>query len=430
MSSPLATERLTTAFDVLADPRRRYLLSILDERSEPIALDALATELAVRERGSPVVTDEQVRTVTIELVHNHVPRLVDAGVVTDDDGDGDDDPRTIGLADHPLVEADWVGALLENPTGGPGVDESTLDRTIEVLRPARRRIACAALAQRRDPVPVADLAAMVVARTDDVRLVDVTAADREPVETRLAHDDLRALADAGLVEYDRSSATAELAADAEQWHADWLAASPLGEITDALVGGRNRIRTVDAGPAASEADSEGGEPTRDTGRCWTLEGRESVIARGHEIADAAEEELFVTVPDAGLLQDRCLDRWRAAADRGVDIYVGSQSTEVQNVVRSVIPEATVCEPRFDWLNFPVDGFHHGRVVCADRETVMLATVDDSVPGEDPRVTAISGHGRENTLVVLVREHIGPRLDRLQSHCDEATDPEEATPLPL
>ena len=424
MNSDLATERTTTAFDVLADSSRRRVLSTLLEQEEPLSLETLATDVAVREHGSPVVTEAQSRTVHIELVHNHVPRLLGCGVLRKV---GDDGTRRIALADHPLLEAEWVTRLLGTSTDGPEYDEGTLNQTLEAFQPARRRIACAVLSKHDESLPVADLAAMLVAREDDTRLVDVSETDWRPVETTLAHTHLPALADAGLVEYDASSETVALATDASQWRADWLTASPLGEITARLEPSRKQFAD---GSTDAEFDPASSFDFSGSDACWTIEGRENVVARGHDIADSADDELFVTVPDAGMIQNRCLERWRAAAERGVDIYVGSRSQEVRDAVRSVVPQATICEPRFDWLNYPLDGVHHGRVVFADRERVLLVTVDNSGATDNPHVTGITGEGSENALAKLVREHFGPRLDRLESRCAAGDWSEGTTPFPL
>ncbi|WP_137289756.1 DUF7344 domain-containing protein [Natronorubrum halophilum] len=431
MSSHLTTERTTTAFDVLAAPHRRYLLSILYERrhssdstpspqSRAIAIETLATEIAVREHGSPIVTEDQSRDIQIRLLHHHVPRLLDVGLVTEHTGG---DARALALADHPILESEGVTTLLENPTGEAVSTETELNRTLEALQPARCRLACDILSRRDGDLAVTDLAVMIAARENDCRLVDVTETEWKPITTTLVHNHVPALADAGLVEYDRSTESVAITADAPQWQADWLAASPLGALATDLETPQKRARTGAAGlgsDAATETDPTG------AGVCWTIEGSENVVARGHEIADTADEELFVTLPDAGLIQQRCLERWRAAADRGVDVYIGSRSPRVRDTVRSAVPDATICELRSDWLNFPVERIHHGRVVFADRETVMLVTVDDA--DGDPRATAITGDGAGNTLVKLVRELVGPRIDRLESASNDGDSPDERATL--
>ena len=420
---------MTAAFDALAAPRRRYLLSILSERRAPSSLETLATDVAVREHRSPIVTDEQAETVHVELVHNHVPRLLEAGLLIEVTDEG---TRAVALADHPLFETDWVQSLLAEPTGGPDRDEAQLNRTLEALRPARRRSVCDVLARHPNGLAVADLAATLVARDEDVRLVDVDESARRPIETRLVHDDLPTLEGAGLVDYDRSSDTVALETDAPQWHAEWLAAGPLGDVAAVLT-------ATDDDPASGDGEGGADIATDDStggGAYRTLEGATAITERCHELTADADEELFVTIPDAGLLSRRCLEGLRDAVDRGVDVYVGSRSPRVRDTVRSAVPGATICEPQCDWLNFPVGRVHHGHVVFADRERVLLATLDersetdDGAPDGGRDATAITGVGAENTLVRLVREHVGPRLDRLQSRRDDDRSDEESTPLPL
>lgn len=402
-----------TAFEVLADPRRRFLLAVLDDRSEPVALETLATDVATRERDTPIVTTERTRSVRLECVHNHVPRLAEAGIVTET---ANGSSRRLALADHPMLEAEWVRSLIDRPTGGPGRDPALLDRTLEVLRPARRRTVCRLLA-RHDRLPVHDLSMLLVAETsEELDLVDVDETDRKPVQTRLVHDDLAALADAGLVAFDREDGVVSLERDAPAWEMEWVTLSPLGAIVDGSGSiGRRPVR-----------DRQGAGP--EGCACWTITGRENVIARGHELADTATEEFFVSVPEQGMLQHRCLERWRAAADRGVDVCVCSGSDAVRSTIRDVIPEATICKPQGDWLNFPAAEARHGRVLFADRKRVMLVTVDESA--DTSSVKAITADGTGSTLVTLAREHLGTRLDRLATQGLGDADEDGSTPLPF
>ncbi|RKD95339.1 DUF7344 domain-containing protein [Halopiger aswanensis] len=480
MSSPPVDEPTpAVAFDALATVRRRCLLAVLLERrdrsvasessaptetgadaesaTDPLSLATLATEVAALEAGQPIVSNDHCSHVHVSLVHAHVPKLADVGLV---ERETDGDETTVSLAAHPLLEADWVRTLLESPVDGDIGDDDLLDRTCEVFRSARCRTACRVLARHRGAVPLDDLATLIAARegADDRRLVDVTEGEVRDVSTDLEHGRLPALADAGLVTYDRDAATAALATDAPQWRTDWLAASPLAPIADRLETASTSLPSENSGSRRPEAassvpDGVRGEFDVDTGSesddderdgsgadgtpsCWAIDGAEPIVERGHNIAAGAEDELFVTVPDDGILQQQCLERWRAAADRGVDVYVGSRSPQVRETVRAAVPDATVCEPQLDWLNFPADRVHHGRVVFADRERVMLVTIDDggsngSATDDTPSATAVTGEGPDNALVALVREHLGPRLDRLES-TREGRESEETdgTPSPL
>ncbi len=261
MSAPPSAD-LTTAFDVLAEPRRRYLLATLLEHadasetdappaSEGMSIDALATAVATMEHGTSSVGDEQSGRVRLTLVHAHVPRLVDAGLVTTHT---DSDAMTVALTDHPLLEAEWVRSILADPTGEAfPADETTLNRTLEALRSPRRRTVCAALATQHEAVPVSDLAATVVTQEADngAGEVDVTESARTAVETSLVHEHLPALSAADLVEYDAAARTVALAIDAPLWQADWATEGPLAAVAEFV-----RHHAEQGGVATAAHDSD------------------------------------------------------------------------------------------------------------------------------------------------------------------------------
>ncbi|WP_226040505.1 hypothetical protein [Natrinema sp. DC36] len=266
MSTPPSAE-LTTALDVLAAPRRRYLLATLLESEDTTSTDRssaskrssmerLAIDVTTVERDCPIVTNEQYERVHTDLIHAHVPRLVDAGLVT---RRTDGNETTIALAEHPVLESEWVRSLLADPTGETlPVDESTVDRTLEALRNPRRRTVCAVLSKRRGTVSVTDLAAAVVARegSDGTRLVDVTGPECSTVSAALVHEHLPVLSEAGLVEYDAEATQVALATDAPQWRIDWVTEGPLADVADLLRRPSRRDRRSDSSGASDGATTE------------------------------------------------------------------------------------------------------------------------------------------------------------------------------
>lgn len=118
----------------------------------------------------------------------------------------------------------------------------------------------------------------------------------------------------------------------------------------------------------------------------------------------------------GLLEEECIHGLQAAIQRGVDIYVGSQTQEVRDLVREEVPEVTIWEPQLDWLNLPPNREMLGRLVFADREAVMIGTLGNN--GDDQyRETAVTGEGPDNSFVVLLRELLGSRLDHLDAQSE-------------
>ena len=98
------TESLSTAFDLLGDSRRRYLLYYLRTREGDVAEFAAAVNAVSRYEAAGTETDDAAsrEDVKIELHHDHLPRLSKAGVLDYDERQG-----TIRFTGHPPLEA-WV----------------------------------------------------------------------------------------------------------------------------------------------------------------------------------------------------------------------------------------------------------------------------------------------------------------------------------
>ena len=97
----LTTTGLSEAFALLAHPYRRFVLYYLTNESETVAVDTLAAAIATWEEshtGRDRSADRDV--IEVELHHTHLPKLVDAGVVTvRADGNAIELRETEGLVD-------------------------------------------------------------------------------------------------------------------------------------------------------------------------------------------------------------------------------------------------------------------------------------------------------------------------------------------
>ena len=78
-----SAETVDDAFGLLADRRRRLLLSVMRTYGEELTLPDAAEEVAVRETGCqvPNISAERVHEIYLSLYHDHLPRLVDAGLL-------------------------------------------------------------------------------------------------------------------------------------------------------------------------------------------------------------------------------------------------------------------------------------------------------------------------------------------------------------
>ncbi|MCU4740884.1 hypothetical protein OB955_06925 [Halobacteria archaeon AArc-m2/3/4] len=84
-----------TCCGLLSSWRRRYLLTQLRDRDR-VTIDRLARRIAALEQDTTrdAVSEDARDSVVVSLVHNHLPRLADHGVVEYDPRNGDIVPDT------------------------------------------------------------------------------------------------------------------------------------------------------------------------------------------------------------------------------------------------------------------------------------------------------------------------------------------------
>ena len=97
----------TEIFPLLAEQRRRLVLHYLSRRVGSVRLADLAEQVA-RWEGSP--TDDNVERVRTNLYHNHLPRLVDWGLIRVDPERG----TVVGLASLRWVKPYLTLALADD----------------------------------------------------------------------------------------------------------------------------------------------------------------------------------------------------------------------------------------------------------------------------------------------------------------------------
>ncbi|WP_254838755.1 DUF7344 domain-containing protein [Natronomonas marina] len=79
-----------TAFDLLSNARRRFVLRRLQEADDGIKLGDLATELSAVENGIPAeeLSDKQRKRTYVSLYQTHIPKLEESGIITYDGDSG------------------------------------------------------------------------------------------------------------------------------------------------------------------------------------------------------------------------------------------------------------------------------------------------------------------------------------------------------
>jgi hypothetical protein len=367
----------------MTDRRRRWALDLVRNRNGAVPTDELATHLAATETGKRLfeVSEEEFRRELVGLRHTHLPALSDADLV-----DWDEESGAVASSDHPVHDDPKFDRILD-------VEADDWDGVLESLADERRRIALSVLSAADGTVDRERLAASVAARAECVSETEVPPRDAKDVLLSLHHVHLPKLDEAGLVEYDHKAEEVAYAGHPEL-NEEWL------------------LFETEETPRGILADAERSDDI------WTLQGTQDIVARAHTLFDSANDELFVMATTTGLIQEGCVRRLQAALDRGVDVYVGSQTAEVRDLVRERIPEAVIWEPQTDWLNMAPSERCVGRLVFADREAVMLGTLGDEIAAGGYEERAITGAGSDNDVVVLMREMLGSRLDHLDAQSED------------
>ncbi|RQG91391.1 ArsR family transcriptional regulator [Natrarchaeobius halalkaliphilus] len=167
-------------YEILRHPRRVRLLEIIEDRPR-VTLEELTTTLIER-GGTDVPVGTARREVHLSLVHNHLPRLVDAGIVEWDD------ERGVALVENPPVCPERLSRVLKNDTQRlECLTDPVRLRLLDVLNGHAGSLSLEALAST--------LAANGI----------IERSDADTVTAALHHSHLPALDDAGLLEYDPES---------------------------------------------------------------------------------------------------------------------------------------------------------------------------------------------------------------------------------
>ena len=118
--------------------------------------------------------------------------------------------------------------------------------------------------------------------------------------------------------------------------------------------------------------------------------------RVHEFIDEADDELiYLTVDD--YLTEGNLDKLKNANDRGLDIYIGGISDDVQDRIQDAVPSATLFETLWEWADTPA-----GTLLITDKQTALVSVRVEEVETEETEEVAIWGTGHRNSLVVVLR----------------------------
>lgn len=269
------------------------------------------------------------------------------------------------------------------------------DQIIQLMTDETNRAVITLLNEDDRGFTVSEIAKQLVARgAAPVRLSD--SKDTIPrTVISLHHTHLPRLDEAGLLEYDPGQNTA-IAGEYPSIDAEWR---DLGVIDELF----------------SRFNTRGGA---DENAIGILEGNKEIYEYGRELADKAENELFLIYASDDLLDEECLPHAKNAIEREVELYAGTKSQSARTFFRDHLPEATVWDPQLDWLNDQSRYPKISRLIFADREKVIVSLWEKPTSDETKTEVAMIGEGTTNPLVVLTRELLGSRLDHLDYQSDD------------
>lgn len=144
------------------------------------------------------------------------------------------------------------------------------------------------------------------------------------------------------------------------------------------------------------------EPRDERAGVWVVEGDEAVSDRLAALAADAEDELLVVVAVEGLLTDEVTEALADAADRGVEITVGSPSPGVREAITDAVPAASVVETWTWWETHPIRAGEISSILMADgRELIVSSDLETDLPGVD-RHSAVWTDDERAPLVGLMQ----------------------------
>jgi len=113
----------------------------------------------------------------------------------------------------------------------------------------------------------------------------------------------------------------------------------------------------------------------------------------------------LVIGDKSVLIETVTDSLRRASTQGVSVIVGAVSEDLQEIVQSELPEATVFISRLDWLNDTnksSDQTIISRLLLIDRKSILVSTFHSTRTGQEINEQAVFGHGFDNGFVTIAR----------------------------
>lgn len=153
------------------------------------------------------------------------------------------------------------------------------------------------------------------------------------------------------------------------------------------------------------------EAEQAAGDVWVMEGDAEVSERMVGLIEEAEEEVLLAAAVEGLLTEEVLDALAAAAERGVEIVIGSPAEPIREVFRSEIPDAVVLETWTWWDSHPIQPGAVSAILMVDGQRLLVsADIQTSLPGVRKH-RAVWTDGDSAPLVGMMRPLLSDAIQR-------------------
>ena len=147
------------------------------------------------------------------------------------------------------------------------------------------------------------------------------------------------------------------------------------------------------------------------GDVWVMEGDAEVSERMVGLLEAAEEEVLLAAAVEDLLTEELLGALQVAADRGVDIEIGSPAASIRERLRTALPEANVLETWTWWESHPIQPGAVSAILMVDGQRLLVsADIQTSLPGVRKH-RAVWTDGDSAPLVGMMRPLLADAIQR-------------------
>lgn len=149
--------------------------------------------------------------------------------------------------------------------------------------------------------------------------------------------------------------------------------------------------------------------TIDDDGVWNVASGQDVRNRTRSAVEDATSELYVLVADGELLDSTLLEGLAEARERSVTVIVEVPSSADATRVRETVPTATVAVTDFGFDSSPESERSLGRLLLADRETLVLSALTEGLVPSETAETGIWASERGHGLVMWFRYVLEWRL---------------------